>query len=229
VTRPAVSAIIPTHNRAPLLAEALDSVLAQAGEDVEVIVVDDGSTDETPRALARHAGRVRTIRQANAGVGAARNRGVAAARGGMIAFLDDDDLWAPDHLAVLRGALEASPGAMMACGRTACFRDPPRPEPPPSVEGYVAGAILARREVFARVGPFREELSFGDFIDWMARVREAGIGIVTTPEVVLRRRLHAANFTLTERQHLGDYARVARAALARRRAAARAGEDGGAG
>jgi GT2 family glycosyltransferase len=88
-----VSVIVPTYNRAAILARALDSALAQSYPHVEVLVIDDGSTDATAAVVAQYGDRVRYLRQANAGVGAARNHGIANARGEFIAFLDSDDAW----------------------------------------------------------------------------------------------------------------------------------------
>lgn len=97
---PRVSVIIPTYNRRGYLRQAVDSVLAQTRPDFEVLVVDDGSTDDTPRVIASMADpRLRCLWQANAGRSAARNRGMAAARGEFIAFLDDDDQYLPHKLA----------------------------------------------------------------------------------------------------------------------------------
>jgi glycosyltransferase involved in cell wall biosynthesis len=96
---PLVSAIIPTYNRATLVSDAIDSVLAQTYPHLEVIVVDDGSTDGTLDVLTRYGDRIQVISQPNAGPGAARNRGMLAAQGEMIAFLDSDDLWLPQKIA----------------------------------------------------------------------------------------------------------------------------------
>lgn len=106
---PRVSVILPVYNRAASLAPALDSVLAQAMPPHEVIVVDDGSTDDIMAALAPYADRIRLIRQDNAGVAAARNTGLAAATGDWIAFQDSDDLWTPGHLEAVARDLAAAP------------------------------------------------------------------------------------------------------------------------
>src|SRR5438309_10234328 len=93
-----VSVVIPTYNHARFLTRAVDSVLAQTLSPAEVIVVDDGSTDETHAVLARFGGRVRAIRQENGGVAAARNNGVRMSTGHLLAFIDADDIWLPDKL-----------------------------------------------------------------------------------------------------------------------------------
>lgn len=98
-TAPLVSVVIPTYNRANLVADAINSVLAQTYPNVEVIVVDDGSSDGTLDLLRTYGSRIRAISQSNAGPSAARNRGVMEARGELVAFLDSDDLWLPHKLA----------------------------------------------------------------------------------------------------------------------------------
>jgi len=95
-----VSVIVTTYNQAPYIGAAISSVLTQTYKPFEIIVVDDGSTDETPTRLATYHDRVRYIRQANQGVAASRNTGIRAARGDLLAFLDGDDLWEPEKLAV---------------------------------------------------------------------------------------------------------------------------------
>jgi glycosyltransferase involved in cell wall biosynthesis len=110
------SLIIPAFNHARFLGAAIDSALAQTLGAVDVIVVDDGSTDDTPAVLARYAGRVRVLRQPNRGLSSARNAGLAAARGTFVAFLDADDVMAPTKLAAQLEVLERSP----AIGWTYC-------------------------------------------------------------------------------------------------------------
>ena len=90
---PLVSVIIPTYNRGWIVQEAIDSVLNQDFSDYELIVVDDGSDDNTPAILKAYGNKITVLHQPNKGVSAARNRGIAAAAGRLIAFLDSDDLW----------------------------------------------------------------------------------------------------------------------------------------
>src|SRR5258707_1636701 len=93
--RPLVSAIVATYNRADVVSQAIESILGQTYENLEVIIVDDGSTDGTVEVLERFGSRLRILRQQNAGPSAARNRGIAAARGEIISLLDSDDVWLP--------------------------------------------------------------------------------------------------------------------------------------
>jgi glycosyltransferase involved in cell wall biosynthesis len=92
-SNPLVSAVIPTYNRAHIICDAVESILAQTYQEIEVIVVDDGSKDDTLSRLKQYGDRIRVVSQANAGPAAARNRGIAVAQGELIAFLDSDDLW----------------------------------------------------------------------------------------------------------------------------------------
>ena len=109
-----VSAVIPTYNREHLIGRAIESALAAIGADDEVIVVDDGSTDDTAAAVAPYADRVRFLHQPHAGAGPTRNAGVRAARGDLIALLDSDDEWWPDKIELQRRFLEAHPEILYA-------------------------------------------------------------------------------------------------------------------
>lgn len=95
---PKVSVIIPTYNRSQYLRNSIDSVLNQSYQDFELIVVDDGSTDDSKEVLSKFNGRIRYFYQENMGVSAARNKGIREAKGEYIAFLDSDDTWAPEKL-----------------------------------------------------------------------------------------------------------------------------------
>ncbi len=106
---PKVSVIIPVYNRAALICRAVDSVLAQDFKNFEIIVVDDGSTDDTPKALNVYKDKIKIITQKNRGVSAARNRGVSISSGQYIAFLDSDDMWLPEKLSTQVAFFESNP------------------------------------------------------------------------------------------------------------------------
>lgn len=121
VVAPTVSVIIPTFNRAALLPQAIDSILAQSLSDVEIIVVDDGSTDETPAVVRRYGNRVHYVRTDNGGVAHARNVGTRYARGRYITFVDSDDKLYPYALELLAGLLDRYPAAGLACAEMSGF------------------------------------------------------------------------------------------------------------
>jgi len=222
-----ISCIIPAHNARAFIAEALHSVLAQTHPNLEVIVVDDESTDGTVDVVQRLNMRVDCLRQRRAGPAAARNLGLSKARGDYIAFVDADDLWHPLKLAHQLERLRcASPGdACVAYVRNVASDEmtgalPDQPEPADrGIPGYVAGTLLARRSVFERVGPFDPSLPHGASLDWFVRARESGIEVLVVDEVLMYRRIHDASLSRRDaessrREHL----RVLRNALARRKA-----------
>jgi glycosyltransferase involved in cell wall biosynthesis len=203
----------------------LASIYAQGHPDLDVIVVDDGSTDGS---LAVAEGRfpgIRAIRQERAGPGAARNRGVELARGQTLAFLDADDRWPAGRLAALVAALAKLGGPGMVFGRVRHFvcpslaaRDHSRffcpPEPTPA---FFPGAMVIPLADFRRVGPFEEDLRLGEFIGWLARARDLGLSSVMLEDVVLERRIPGANHTLAGRAAYADYALALKRSLDRRR------------
>ncbi len=204
---PAVSVIIPAFNRADVLGRAIDSVLAQTYPDFELIVVDDGSTDRTAEVVQTFADpRIRYIPQANAGVAAARNTGLAEARGRFVAFLDSDDRFLPHKLAVQVAVLEASPEVglvaggyrvVSASGEPLIERHPWHAWPRLDVQTWLYAcpvtvhSVLVRREWLARAGGFDLSLN-GQAEDWdlWLRLAYAGCLMAWTPEVVCVYHLH---------------------------------------
>lgn len=145
-----VSVVIPTYNRAALLRETVDSVLAQSSPDIEIVVIDDGSTDDTPAIERDYAGRIVYIRQDNRGLNAARNAAIARARGTFIALLDSDDLHLPYTIELMLSLLERFPAAGFAYTDFQVFRG----KEPPSGSGLKSwhGADHRWEDVF---GPGR--------------------------------------------------------------------------
>jgi glycosyltransferase involved in cell wall biosynthesis len=215
-----VSVIVPAYNADAFIDEALDSAFAQDFRPLEVIVVDDGSTDRTAEIASQYD--VQLVRQANGGPAAARNAGLARARGEYIAILDADDVWPQDRVSCLVEALGS--GAGIAFGLSEIFLTPGQPKPDhfpdrltKPVQNHMA-AMMTRRSVFELVGRFDEHLRLSEDVDWFMRARDAGVEVVSVDHLVLRYRIHAEN---TSRDKAGAQATMLhalRSSLARRRA-----------
>ena len=199
-----VSCIVPVYNGAKYLTEALESVLRQSWGGIDLLVVDDGSTDDTAHVAQSFGSAVRYFRQDNSGPPTARNRGVAEALGTHIGFLDADDVWTDDKISQQMKAFGDDPEvdfcvamaqnfwtAEVAHERT-LLAGHPRLAPIP---GYVTGTLLATREAFRRTGPFDPALTNGDAADWFLRARDAGLKERLVSEVLLFRRLHETNLS----------------------------------
>ena len=199
---PLVSAIIPVYNGARFLREAVDSILAQNYPALEIIVVDDFSTDDIKGAVAALPVDVRFIRQMNGGPAAARNTGIHAASGAYIAFLDVDDLWPLGNLTGMVARLEEMPAVEVLQGRAQLVRiDPDAPggtrcigDPASSFSSYI-GAGLYRSSVFRTNGLFDPSLRYGEDADWFNRARQGGAAIQRLEQISLIVRRHAGNMT----------------------------------
>lgn len=207
---PCVSVVLPVYNGEAYLAETLASVFAQTHGDFELIAVDDGSTDRTAAILALIADpRLKVVRQANRGLAASRNRGVAESGAGLIAFVDADDLWHPTKLAAQVAALGANPAAALAYGWTDYVDAGGRPIGegsrtvacgrvlvPLLQRNFVASGSnpLLRRDAFEATGGFDESLAAAEDWDlWLrlaARYEFAGVA-----QVVVSYRVHAASMS----------------------------------
>jgi len=222
---PLVSVVIPVYNGERYLGEAIDSVLRQSFAGSEIIVVDDGSTDRTADVATAYGSAVRYFRQHQSGSGAARNRGIEVARGSLFAFLDADDVWTPNKLAIQKSAFDADPELELVYSHVKQFCSPELSEvarqkircPDDVVPGRLPGTMLVKRDSFLRVGPFGVSWGVGEGVDWHLRATELGLKMVLLPDVLLWRRLHENNLGRRQRDARIDYVRVFRAALDRRR------------
>ena len=198
MTRPMVSVIIPAYNRAGFLAAALESINAQGLAELEVLLIDDGSTDELESLVQRsYSDSVRYFRQEHRGVSAARNRGILESRAEFIAFLDIDDAWPTGQLPVQLEALCSYPEAGIAQGlmrhviessEGAPFQSAPYRMP------YL-GSCLFRRWVFEQCGLFDESMECGEDYDFFFRCWERDVPKVHVENVSLLYRRHSGNLT----------------------------------
>jgi len=203
VTReePFVSVVIPVYNGEAFLREAVESVLAQDHPNLEILIVDDGSTDRTAEIIAGLPVDVRCFPQPNSGASAARNRGIRNATADLVAFLDVDDLWPQGSLRLLLRELAADPSLLLARGWAQVMELDPatgayeyRGAPRESFPDYI-GAALYRKEVFSRVGFFDATLRFAEDVDWFNRARELRVPMSRIDAVTLHVRRHGKNMT----------------------------------
>ena len=209
---PKISAIIPTYNNAEFLQEAIESVLAQTYKDIEIIVVDDGSTDNTEDVVKNYAGKLTYIRQENAGPAKARNTGILQAKGEYIAFLDADDSWLPNKTEEQLKVLEDNPNSALVYSKAIFFDSDTGNEVRISPEEVYSGSVfdtllsktgpivlssvIARSGILYEIGMFEESLfAVEDIHLWLkiAKTHE----ITGIDKALVKRRLHSKNISLS--------------------------------
>ena len=221
---PAVSVIVPVYNSEPFLAEAIRSILRQGCPGLEIIVVNDGSTDRSEE-IARGFPQVAlTLRQENSGPSAARNRGIERSRAEIVTFLDADDLWPEGSRRGLVATLAENPQAGVVQGLTSDFWPPdargarPTLAAPgrPRLSFNVGGAVF-RRQVFDRVGLFDESLRYGEDLDFLFRVREHGVTRLVVERVAVLYRRHKDQLRRDEETKQCVWPRLLKKSLERQR------------
>ncbi len=213
-----ISVIIPARNAEAYLHDAIESVLGQNWPNLEVLVVDNGSSDGT-LAVARSFGPpVVCLTSERPGQPPTTNHGVRHAQGDWLAFVDADDLWAPGKLQRQFRAFEEEPGLDAVFCHVVNFTGrPPNSETEigPGLPAPVPGTVLIRREAFLRVGYFDENYVLGSIMDWYMRAQDAGLRIRMLPAVLLYRRIHEDNLGKRQKNQQGDYVAIVKAALDR--------------
>lgn len=222
-----ISVIIPVFNTEKYLAQAIQSVLDQMIQADEIIIVDDGSTDNSLAVARQFLSRVKIITQENKGAAAARNIGIVNASGNYLAFLDADDLWVEKKLEQQLDYFAHHPEIDMIFGNVEQFISPELPDEHKVkmkleieiMPGLVPGTMLIRKQDFLNVGYFNEKLELGEFIDWFSRAKDLGLTYEVLPEILLRRRIHDANMGIYKKHFKKDYTSILREAIARKRKA----------
>jgi glycosyltransferase involved in cell wall biosynthesis len=200
--RPLVTVVVAVYNAERFLREALDSVLAQDYEPLEVIVVDDGSTDRSGE-IARSYPRLRYLRQENGGPAAARNAAIAFARGELLAVADADDVQLPHRLSLQVGYLLEHPEVSVTLGRQEWITPPPgaaRDRIWGDLDGVPLASMVARARAVREVGGYDPALRTAEDVDLLVRLRERGHRLAIVPEVVVHRRYHGGNLVAGRRQ-----------------------------
>jgi len=220
-----VSVVVPVYNGERFLAEALQSIQGQDYSPIEVIVVDDGSTDSTA-AIARSFDSVCYIYRPNQGDAAARNAGVEEAEGAFLAFLDADDLWAPGKTSTQINHFKRHPHIGYVVAHMEVFLEPGTEWPSWSDEelktqaapAYLPSALVVRKSVMEEVGDFDPSYHrIGCDLDWLIRARDAGIPFAILPEILAYRRIHGANLSYCTEEVQVARLRALRSSIKRKR------------
>ena len=220
-----ISVLVAVWNNARYFRQALESALAQTRPAHEIIVVDDGSTDESA-AIAESMSGVRVIRETHRGVAATRNTAMPLATGDYVAWLDSDDLWTPDKLAVQAGFMDANPEVGMTFTHQRLIFEEGVERPYWVTDAMLGGAspivgtcsMMVRTSIQPAVGDFDATKSPADDTDWIIRAQERGFQRVMLPETLLVRRVHPHNLSTTMPLDKTRMLGLLRGALGRKRA-----------
>ncbi len=223
-TDPLVSVILPVHNGAKYLKMALDSVFSQTYQALEIIVIDDGSEDDSASIVNSYRD-LELIRQGNQGVAAARNVGIASAHGDFIAFIDQDDMWLPPKIETQVRLLYESDDLGYVLVYQKMFIDPGMTMPlwlKPDLfniahPAYIPSALMVRKAVFNKIGVFNHELIYASDSDWFARATKAGITKAIVEETLVHRRIHQANESRHIQANLNELLIMVKSSLDRQR------------
>ena len=224
-----ISVGIPVYKAERYVGEAIRSVLDQDVDIKELVVVIDASPDNSAEAARKFEaeGVVVLEREQNGGISAARNTALKEFSGDFIAFLDADDVWPEGRLRALLDAVEGGDEVDMAFGMVEQFLCPQIDAeraatlkvPDEIVPATVASGLLATSDVYAKAGVYDENLRVSEFIDWFSRAKDAGFKHKVIPDLVLRRRIHGDNFSLSNKADTSGYALALKRAIDRRRQA----------
>ena len=224
MNQPLVSVIIPVKDGERFLAQAVNSVLGQDYEPLEIIIVDGQSVDKTAE-IAKSFEAVRYISQVDRGIADAWNVGIDAASGEFVAFLSHDDLWTPDKLSVQVNYMHSHPEFQYTITMVRFFLEPGYDIPPgfrkELLEGYHVGRIMetlvAHKAVFDGIGGFNPDLSSAEDVDWFARANDKNIPMAIIPAVLLHKRVHDTNLSMNIPTNNRDLLKALQKSIVRKR------------
>ena len=223
---PLISVIMPVYNTEKYVAEAIRSVLGQTWTNLELVCVNDGSTDGSLEILRSFGNRIVLVDCAkNGGIAEARNQGIKAATGEFLALMDADDLWEPEKLSLQMDQFEHDAALDVSFTMMKCFISPDLPDevkkmrhcPPDPMPGYISATAVIRKTSFDKVGYFNPAWRVGEFIDWFEKAKALGMKSTMVDQVLFLRRIHETNTGVTERPSRVDYLRIVKQALDRKK------------
>lgn len=217
MSRPLVSVVIPFYNPGDFLQESVESVFAQTYPEVQLILVNNGSTDHSPELAKGFGSRVEVVTIPQSGIGGALNVGLPYCKGQFYCWLDADDLWLPNKVQDQLNFLNDNPDCHGVFVTVEQFRQDGGPGP--ASGAYHRGSLMIDSQSFHRVGPWQEGIKVGEFVDWYARAQDLKLKFEVLPQTLYRRRIHGNNTVTRERDSRRDYLKVLKAALDRRKQA----------
>jgi glycosyltransferase involved in cell wall biosynthesis len=220
-----VTVIMPVYNGEKFIAEAIKSVINQQYHNLEILVIDDGSTDKTAEVVAQFKDEIQYIYQKNSGPAFARNQGINAAKGELIAFLDCDDLWTENKLTVQVNYLSQHPEIQYVIAKMSSFLEPGDTIPPgfrqelleKDAVAPIPSTLVVRKSLFDTIGKFNPNLNIADDVDWFARCQDAKIQMSIIDEVLLYKRVHSSNLSLNATNNNQNLLKVLRNSIQRKR------------
>lgn len=215
-----VSVVIPVFNAARYLEATLESVLDQSYLPLEIVIIDDGSWDNSRTIVQQVAPQARYYYFEHTAPPTPYNKGISLTNGDLIAFLDHDDLWLPDKLAWQVAAFRADPALAISFGMVEQFYSPDvfaSPPPPERMVGHIPSAMMVSRPVFQQIGLFNPQWQVGYFLEWVLKATEQGLKIATLPHLLARRRIHNTNLGIRKQAQQREYAQVLKQHLDRNR------------
>ncbi|MBL1211027.1 glycosyltransferase family A protein [Geminocystis sp. GBBB08] len=223
INNPLISVIIPAFNAEKYLKEALESVIKQNYHPLEIILIDDGSTDNTAK-IAKSFQNIKYIYQENSGHAIARNNGIKIAKGEFIAFLDADDLWTPNKLSLQINYLNEHPDINYVLGQQKIFLESGIKKPKwlkdeyldNAIPAYLLSALLTRKSIFNQIGYFDSSYKHGNDSDWLLKTIDARLSMYIIPEIVLLKRIHDANQSHNIEEMKSDVLSFLRASIKRK-------------
>ncbi len=221
-----ISVVLAVYNGEKYLHEAIASVISQSYGNLELIIVDDGSTDTSKDIIqAFNDERIRYFYQANQGQPRALNNGISNAKGKYLTFIDADDLWDRDRLSVQYSYLQDHPDIDLLFSHIRQFISPELTDAEkenlfiPKVEqpGISKISLFCLTSCFMKVGMFSDAYAVGDFIEWYNRAKELNLNTEVLKSVLAHRRIHKSNMGIVQAHKRGEFARIMKAALDKRR------------
>jgi glycosyltransferase involved in cell wall biosynthesis len=223
---PLISVVMPVFNTEKYVAQAITSVLNQTYRPIEIICINDGSTDATKRVLESFGDSIIFVdSKENGGIGMARNKGIHMVKGEYLAFMDADDIWKPEKLALQINQLYKNPRLDMVFTYSQFFLSPDiaqatkdmRHLPDNAIPGYIAPTVLVKKSSFDKVGLFQTHWKVGEFIAWLTKAKDMGLQYMVMPDILHLRRIHQTNTVVTQRSQRSDYVKIVKEMLERKR------------